>query len=73
MLDCLFNTGLVSSSTMLCSIGFILMCAIPHGKLPLTSHLNNIQYTGSHHLEQRIAITLGVNACGYTCNGDGCL
>jgi hypothetical protein len=73
MLDCLFNTDLVSSSTMLFFIGFLLMCAIPHGILPHTSHLNNIQCTGSHHLEQRIAITLGINAFGYTSNGDGCL
>jgi hypothetical protein len=56
---------------MLFFIGFVLMFAIPHGKLPLTTHLNNIHYTGSYHLEQRIAITVGINACGYTSNGDG--
>jgi hypothetical protein len=56
---------------MLFFIGFILMCAIPHGKLPHTSHLNNIHCTGSYHLEQRIAIYLGTNACGYISNSDG--
>jgi hypothetical protein len=70
MLNCVFNTDKSLRTTMLQFIGFILMCVVPHRQAPHTSHLNNMHYTGSYLLELSIPIDLGINACGYTSNGD---